>query len=84
MNFFLDIAVIFIILCETLTFNKEVLMKQCWCRFVLAVLVIVLAWWCPPWSKWALTVVGAILAILALTGKCCCATKCEEEKKEGS
>jgi len=57
-------------------------MTQCWCRFVLAIIVVVLAWWDPSWAKWALTVVGVLLAILALTGKCCCANKCEEEKKE--
>jgi hypothetical protein len=57
-------------------------MTQCWCRFVLAVLVVVLAWWNPDWAKWALTIIGVLLAILALTGKCCCSTKCEEEKKK--
>jgi len=60
-------------------------MKPCWCRFVLAILVIVFAWWHVSWGNIALTVLGALLAILALSGKCCCAAKCEEkpgDKKE--
>ena len=60
-------------------------MKPCWCRFILAILVIVFAWWHVSWGNIVLTVLGALLAILALVGKCCCADKCEatpEDKKE--
>ena len=56
------------------------LWNQCWCRFILAVLVIVFAWLNVAWSNIALTIIGALLAILALTGTCCCAAK--SEKKE--
>ena len=56
-------------------------MKPCWCRFVLAVLVIVFAWLHVSWANIALTVLGALLAILALSMKCCCAEKCEEKKE---
>lgn len=58
----------------------EVNMKLCFCRLILAILVIVFAWWNPGWAKIALTVIGALLAILALTGVCCCRPKCEEKK----
>lgn len=56
-------------------------MKTCWCRFILAILVIVFAWWHVSWANIALTVIGVILAILALTGVCCCRAKCEEKSK---
>ena len=46
-------------------------MSWCICRFVLAVLVIVFAWWAVPWGNIALTIIGALLVILALTGWCC-------------
>ncbi|MCX6581109.1 MAG: hypothetical protein NT166_13100 [Candidatus Aminicenantes bacterium] len=52
-------------------------MKLCFCRLILAILVIVFAWWNPGFAKIALTVIGALLAILALTGACCCKSKCE-------
>lgn len=52
-------------------------MKLCFCRLILAILVIVLAWWNPSFAKIALTVIGALLAIFALTGACCCKSKCE-------
>lgn len=55
-------------------------MSRCWCRFVLAILVIVFAWWHVSWANIALTVLGALLAILALVGTCCCAAKREEKQ----
>jgi hypothetical protein len=60
----------------------EVKMKLCFCRFILAILVIVLAWWNPSFAKIALTVIGALLAILALTGVCCCKAKLEPKTDE--
>ena len=60
-------------------------MKLCFCRTILAILVIVFAWWNPDWAKIALTVIGALLVILSLTGVCCCRGKLEakaEPKKE--
>ncbi|MFC1549944.1 hypothetical protein ACFL46_01445 [Candidatus Neomarinimicrobiota bacterium] len=56
-------------------------MKLCFCRLILALLVIVFAWWNVTWASIALTIIGAILVIMALSGnKCCC--HCKEEKKE--
>lgn len=56
-------------------------MKICFCRTILALLVIVFAWWNVTWAPIALTIIGAILALMALTGnKCCCQAKKEEEK----
>lgn len=57
-------------------------MKPCWCKFVLAVLVIVFAWWDVSWAKIALTVLGAIIAIMSLMGTCCCAGSCKCEEKK--
>ncbi|MCK4943813.1 MAG: hypothetical protein KAS65_09560 [Candidatus Aminicenantes bacterium] len=56
-------------------------MKLCFCRSILSILVIVFAWWHPSWVHIALTVIGAILLILSLSGVCCCRTKCEEKKE---
>ena len=64
------------------TDNKETDMSRCCCRFVLAVLVIVFAWWRVSWANIALTVLGALLAVLALTGACCCASMCKDKNAE--
>ncbi|MBU0529094.1 hypothetical protein KKF86_04970 [bacterium] len=57
-------------------------MKACYCRLILALLVIVFAWWNVSWAAIALTVIGAILAIMALKyDTCCCKSKCEEKKE---
>jgi hypothetical protein len=58
-------------------------MGACYCRFILAILVIVFAWWHVGWNKIALTVLGALLAILALVRTCCCDAK-RKEKEEGA
>ena len=52
-------------------------MKMCFCRFILAVAIVVLAifWWPAAWAKWVIIVAGAILAIMALFYQtCCCRT----------
>jgi MFS-type transporter involved in bile tolerance (Atg22 family) len=49
---------------------------------VLAILVIVFAWLSYSWSKYVLTILGALLAILALVGTCCCSTMLEKAKPE--
>jgi len=51
---------------------------------VLAVLVIVFAWLPVSWANIALTILGVLLAILALVGTCCCAAKREQAKSETS
>ena len=47
-------------------------MSKCWCGVVLAILVIVFAWIDVSWAKYVLTVLGALLVIKGLSGKCCC------------
>lgn len=54
-------------------------MSRCYCRVVLSVLVIVFAWLTFSWAKYVLTILGAILAIQALAGVCCCAAKREAQ-----
>jgi len=54
-------------------------MLRCYCRVVLSILVIVFAWLTFSWAKIVLTVLGAILAIQALAGACCCASRHEEK-----
>jgi uncharacterized integral membrane protein len=62
-------------------------MSFCFCRLLLPVLVIVFAWLGGgvTWSKIALTVVGALLVVLAV-GKdvCCCAAKKEKQEQESA
>lgn len=57
-------------------------MKPCWCKVILGLLVVVFAWLQVDWSAIALTVLGALIAILSLTGTCCCMGKCETKTKE--
>ena len=53
-------------------------MSRCWCGVVLAILVIVFAWVDASWARIVLTILGALLAIKALVGKCCCAEMMEK------
>ena len=50
-------------------------MSRCYCGCALGILVIVFAWVDVSWGSIALTVLGALLAIKALVGTCCCAAK---------
>jgi hypothetical protein len=59
--------------------EKETKMSRCYCRAVLAVLVIVFAWLNVSWAPIALTVLGALLAAQGLGGVCCCAAKREQK-----
>jgi hypothetical protein len=61
-----------------LTTFMEDKMVICYCRFIFAVLVIVFAWWHVSWAPIALTVLGALLAILALKRDWCCRAKRQE------
>ena len=55
-------------------------MNVCFCRIILAVLVIVFAWLNVSWANIALTIIGALLVILALKNDfCCCMAKKEKE-----
>lgn len=55
-------------------------MKLCFCRFILAAAVAVLAvfFWPAMWAKWAIVAAGAILAIMSLFYQTCC---CQGTKK---
>ena len=56
-------------------------MAFCFCRFILAILVIVFAWWHVSWAYIALTIIGALLAILALKRDFCCMAKKQGKKQ---
>lgn len=55
-------------------------MKLCYCRFLLALAIVVLAlfWWPIAWAKWVIIVAAAILAIMSLFYQTCC---CRSLKK---
>ncbi len=58
-------------------------MACCYCRVLLAALVILFAWLDVSWANIALTVIGGLLIILALKKDfCCCHKPKTEEKKE--
>ncbi|MFZ9024017.1 MAG: hypothetical protein ACO3BO_04650 [Anaerohalosphaeraceae bacterium] len=54
-------------------------MSPCCCGILLAVLVIVFAWWDVSWARMALTVVGVLLVVKSLFGACCCKTMCKKK-----
>ena len=56
-------------------------MSKCWCRFAMAVLVIIFAWLPYSWNKIAITILGVLLAVLALVGTCCCSTLTKDKDK---
>ncbi|MGD8499965.1 MAG: hypothetical protein PVJ86_04920 [Phycisphaerales bacterium] len=56
-------------------------MSRCWCRFGMAVLVVVFAWLPFSWAKIVLTVLGVLLAGAALIGTCCCTTMAQPKEK---
>ncbi len=52
-------------------------MSICFCRFILAAVIAVLAifWWPATWVQWVVIVAAIILAIMSLFYKsCCCAS----------
>ena len=55
-------------------------MKLCFCRFLMAAAVIVLAvvWWPAAWAKWVIVALAAVLAIMSLFYQTCC---CRSMKK---
>jgi len=57
-------------------------MKTCWCKLILAILIIVFVWMDISWAKIAITALAAIIAIMSLWGGCCCGKdkNCEEKK----
>ncbi len=57
-------------------------MSKCWCRFAMAVLVIVFVWLPYPWTRIAITILGVLLAIMALIGTCCGIAMVQAKAKE--
>ena len=57
------------------TLKKGGSMSFCFCRFILAALVVVFAWWNPAWANIALTIIGVLLVLLALKRDFCCMAK---------
>lgn len=57
-------------------------MTFCFCRFILAVLVILFAWLNVSWAPIALTIIGVLLVILALKRDFCCMAKKQKTKSE--
>ena len=57
-------------------------MKFCFCRFILAVaiLVLTLVWWPATWAKIVIIIASILLAIMSLFYNVCCLHR----KKEGS
>jgi len=59
----------------------EVRMKLCFCRFLLAAAIVVIAIFFlgAAWAKWVIIAAGALLAIMSLFyDKCCCASKAKK------
>lgn len=59
-------------------------MKLCFCRFLLALGIVVLAifFFGEPWAKWVIVAAGVILAIMSLFyNVCCCRMKKEAAAK---
>jgi hypothetical protein len=48
----------------------------------MAVLVIVFAWLPYSWNKIAITILGVLLAIMALIGTCCCSAMIQGKAKD--
>ncbi len=59
-------------------------MKLCFCRFLLAVGIVVLAivWWPEAWARWIIILAAALLAIMSLFyNVCCCRSLKKVEEK---
>lgn len=60
-------------------------MKLCFCRFLFAAAIILIAiiWWPAAWAKWVIIIAAALLAIMSLFfSKCFCQDM--KQKKEES
>ncbi len=58
-------------------------MKLCFCRFLLAAAIVVLAivWGPTMWAKWVIVVAAALLAIMSLFYNVCCLHKTKIPEK---
>jgi hypothetical protein len=61
-------------------------MKFCFCRFILAVAILVLAivWWPASWAKLVIIIASILLALMSLFYNKCCCRKEKESCKETS
>ena len=59
-------------------------MKLCFCRFILAAAIIVLAiiWGPALWAKWVIVAAAGILAVMSLFYDSCCCADRKKAKKE--
>ena len=57
-------------------------MNPCWCKTVMAILIIIFVWMDASWIKIAITIIAAIIVLMSLWGGCCCKGKCECAKEE--
>ena len=59
-------------------------MKLCFCRFLLALGIAVLAvfFWPEAWARWVIILASGLLAIMSLFYRaCCCANLMKKEQK---
>ena len=47
----------------------------CCCTIILGIGVLVFTWWSVGWATTALTVIGILVILKGIIGKCCCSTK---------
>jgi hypothetical protein len=57
--------------------TKQGTEKSCYCAAVIGAVVIVLAWWHVSWGPIVLTILGVMLIIKDVRGKCGCASFCK-------
>ena len=57
--------------------KQETKINPCHCTAGIGVLVIVLAWWHVSWGPIVLTILGVMLIIKDVRGKCGCASFCK-------
>lgn len=51
----------------------------CWCKAIMAALIIVFVWfWTPSWANIAITILAALIILGA--GACCCRKKCKTKE----
>ncbi len=59
-------------------------MKLCFCRFLLAlgIVVVTVFWWPESWAKWVVVIAAGLLAIMSLFyNTCCCSNLKKTEQK---
>jgi len=61
-------------------------MKLCFCRFILAAAILVLAigWWPASWAKIVIIIASAILTLMSFFYNVCCCRKGKDTCKETS